>query len=150
MEKQIRNKQQCLKKALKTLEQSINSLEHVKSNIKQLEQQFNMYEADVLKTYRDSIIQRFEYSFDLFWKFLKLYLEYQGTTDFQINSPKGTFRVSLKTKIIDLKEAELAQEMVSDRNITTHIYREEIAQNIAVEIPKYYEFMIKIVNQIDV
>ena len=43
----------------------------------------------------DSIIQRFEYTYESFWKFLKKYLELIRNAE-NVNSPKNVFRACVK------------------------------------------------------
>lgn len=51
----------------------------------------------VLRIERDSLIQRFEYSYELFWKFLKKYAEHQFIT-LESASPRGIIRVCRLTR----------------------------------------------------
>ena len=47
------------------------------------------------KTCRGSAIQRFEYSVDTLWKFLKSYLQEQHNMSFKVISPREVFRIAL-------------------------------------------------------
>lgn len=60
-------------------------------------------DVDQLKDYtlmRDGLIQRFEYSIDSFWKFLKMYLEEVQKVSIEPASPKAILKywVDLSTK----------------------------------------------------
>ena len=46
---------------------------------------------------RDSVIQRFEFCYELAWKMLKLKLEDEG---FEVNTPKGTIRAAVSSVLI--------------------------------------------------
>jgi len=76
-----------------------------------------MKEADLGRFYiqcRDSTIKRFEFTIDLFWKYLKdLLSERFGV---EVASPKGTIKECLANKIIVYKEFETLIEMMNDRN----------------------------------
>ncbi|MEX0845345.1 MAG: nucleotidyltransferase substrate binding protein [Balneolaceae bacterium] len=73
---------------------------------------------------RDASIQRFEYSFELSWKFMKRYLkEYAGIEEHQI---KEIFRQSAKVGLIENPEHWFDYHKA--RNLTTHTYNEEIAE----------------------
>lgn len=88
-------------------------------------------------TYRDSIIQRFEYSVDLFWKYLKKYLEDAHVlTDIKI--PGEVIRSAKSNGLISTEEAEIILTMLKSRNMTSHIYVEEFADYLAKEIPRYH------------
>ncbi len=97
---------------------------------------------------RDSMIQRFEYCTDLFWKVLKVYLEEVEKVDIPILSPRGVIRETVKVKTISESEGQECMEMVKSINQTSHIYHEEVAEKIAQDIPDYYKLMQTIVGRI--
>ena len=88
---------------------------------------------------RDASIQRFEYTFEAFWKFLKGYLrEKEGIV---ANSPKGCFREIFSLGFLTEEETEGLLEMTDDRNNTLHTYKEEVAQAIYSRLKKYARLM---------
>ena len=90
--------------------------------------------AKVYKTYRDSLVQRFEYTFDTTWKYMGEYLQFEGRT-LAIRTPKEIFRESLKAKILSEPEVRRAIQMVDHRNLTTHGYDEQLIEEIVKSIP---------------
>jgi len=94
---------------------------------------------------RDSFIKRFEYSIDTLWKYLKLYLQVKHGSEQK--SPKTVFKECFRVGIIDEEETKLSLEMVDDRNMTTHTYNENVAQEIFDLIPKYHELMQSILKK---
>ncbi|HWQ65855.1 MAG TPA: HI0074 family nucleotidyltransferase substrate-binding subunit [Methanospirillum sp.] len=99
-------------------------------------------ESDII---RDATIQRFEYCCDLSWKLLKGYLSYEGII---CTSPKGCFRETLHIGLLSEEEVLTGLGMIDDRNMTTHVYREEVAREIYQKIPEYYNLMDTIVTKI--
>jgi nucleotidyltransferase substrate binding protein (TIGR01987 family) len=96
---------------------------------------------------RDAAIQRFEYTFETTWKVLKVYLkEREGII---ANSPKSVFREALSVGILDANHTELALEMTDDRNLTSHTYLEQVAQQIFEKLPAYRDLMNQLLMQID-
>ncbi len=89
---------------------------------------------------RDSLIQRFEYSYELFWKFLKKYAEHQFIT-LESTSPRGIIRICVQSGILTEEQGSFAAEMHEYRNKTSHMYREEIADIISEHVPEFYTFM---------
>lgn len=73
----------------------------------------------------DGIIQRFEFTFELSWKLMKSYLEYEGI---DVNSPRSTIRKAFENKLIDDGDAWI--DMMVDRNKTSHTYDREAALEI--------------------
>lgn len=77
---------------------------------------------------RDAAIQRFEYTFEAFWKFIKEYLkEKEGII---ANSPKSCFKEVFSLGFCTEEETVRLQEMTDKRNDTSHMYKEAVAQAI--------------------
>ena len=89
---------------------------------------------------RDSMIQRFEYCTDLFWKYLKKNLETKQLAP-EIKTPAEVIRKSYASGMISEENAEMVIDMIKDRNKTSHMYVEELAEKLAEKIPDYYELM---------
>ena len=83
----------------------------------------------------DGIIQRFEFTFELAWKVMKLYLEDQGILD-EALAPRSTIRCAFKLKLII--DGDIWIEMMLDRNRTSHMYDEETAVNIVNLVKEKY------------
>ena len=77
---------------------------------------------------RDAAIQRFEYTFEAFWKAGKLYLKEMEGLD--IGSPKGVIRACLQIGIFDDEQTGIALDMVDDRSQTSHTHNESLAERI--------------------
>ncbi len=97
---------------------------------------------------RLSIIKCFELAMHVLWRYLKLYGEVVGGMTFENNSPKAIVCVCHHAKIIDELEAEGLIFMIEGRNNTSHIYKEEIAQQIFCSIEKYYKVMKNIIDRL--
>ena len=88
---------------------------------------------------RDATIQRFEYTFEIFWKLLKEYLyAHEGI---ECNSPKACFRDAFRVGILNEERTITCLEMTDDRNLTSHTYVEEVAESIYEKIRGYCELM---------
>jgi nucleotidyltransferase substrate binding protein (TIGR01987 family) len=72
---------------------------------------------------RDATIQRFEYTFELTWKFLKRHLSQEaGIKEYSI---KNLFRDAAQANLIDNIEAWFGY--LEARNLTSHTYNEKTA-----------------------
>ena len=92
----------------------------------------------------DGIIQRYEFTFELSWKVMKLYLEDQGVLD-EALAPRSTIKVAFKNKVID--NGDIWIEMMLDRNRTSHVYDENTAIEIVSKIKDaYIQEFIKLKN----
>ncbi|MEW6102993.1 MAG: HI0074 family nucleotidyltransferase substrate-binding subunit [bacterium] len=84
---------------------------------------------------RDASIQRFEYTFEALWKFLKEYLkEKEGII---CNSPKTCFREIFGLGFLTEEETITFLDMTDRRNDTSHTYKEEVALLIYSKIKGY-------------
>ncbi len=84
------------------------------------------------KIVRDATIQRFEYTFEAFWKFVREYLkEREGVLT---NSPKACFREIFSLGFCSEDESVRLLEMTDRRNETVHTYQEAVAQKIYAQI----------------
>lgn len=101
-------------------------------------------ERDIL---RDAVIQRFEFSFELVWKALKLYLERQGH---ECGGLRPTLKKAFTEGIINTpEEGDIWLQMLEDRNLTTHAYDQELAIRIYQHIvDSYAELLGRMVDKI--
>lgn len=96
---------------------------------------------------RDSLIQRYEYSIDIFWKLLKQHLEINYKIE-TLGSPKSIFKLCYEMQLVSDDEYKIALRMLEDRNLTSHAYNVELAEQIAHAIPEYYYAMQSITQRI--
>ena len=82
---------------------------------------------------RAGIIQFFEMTFELAWKVLKDYLESEG---YIVKSPRETVKQAFQIGLID--DGHIWIDALSNRNLTTHTYDEELAQKMTSEILNSY------------
>ncbi|QOY37002.1 HI0074 family nucleotidyltransferase substrate-binding subunit [Anaerobacillus isosaccharinicus] len=82
----------------------------------------------------DATIQRFEFTYELSWKLMKVYLTYNGSLE--VTSPRRAIKEAFKDGIIHQGEKWL--KMLEDRNRTSHTYDEEIALEIYQNIKNEY------------
>ncbi len=123
-------------KALKSLELAVADF--------QKRTKLNCSEQE-LATYRDSMIQRFEYSIDTTWKYLKDYLQFVHNVAHIY--PKQVFQECLRAGLLTQDETVVALEMVDHRNETSHAYNEAIAEEVAQAIPQYFVILQKLIVQ---
>lgn len=93
----IKVKYHVLNKALESLEESINYVETIK-NIPHKDKLFADYEV-IYKSARDSVIQRFKFCIELFWKYLRLYLEEIKLAKIDSNAPRDVIRSACQSNL---------------------------------------------------
>lgn len=87
---------------------------------------------------KDGVIQRFEFTFELLWKTLKIFLRDRGI---EVKTPKDSMAESFKVGWIQDEETFL--DMLEDRNKTSHIYDKETSEVIFERIKSRYVRAVK-------
>ena len=87
---------------------------------------------------RDGAIQRFEFTFELFWKTVKVLMEHEG---FECSGPRSCIKEGARRGF--LTDGELLLDMLEDRNKTSHIYDESTAKEIFERIKGQYISLIE-------
>ncbi|MBF0540405.1 MAG: nucleotidyltransferase substrate binding protein [Nitrospirae bacterium] len=77
------------------------------------------------KVVRDAAIQRFEYTFEIFYKTIKEHLRVKE--GIIVNTPKSIFSEALGSGLVSEEETKSLLEMTDDRNMTSYTYSEETA-----------------------
>lgn len=112
-------KLQSYHKALNRLAEIVNVMD---------KRQLNEFEAD-------GLIQRFEFTFELAWKLMRSYAEFQGT-DKEIMGSRDAIRWAFENKLIS--DSGTWMEMVKRRNDTSHTYDEDTASEAVLSIKESY------------
>jgi nucleotidyltransferase substrate binding protein (TIGR01987 family) len=84
---------------------------------------------------RDSLIQRFEFTYELTHKTLKEFMKYLGVT-LENSFPRTIFKKAYVNNIISDELVWIS--LLEDRNSTSHIYNEKLADEIADRIVNKY------------
>ena len=112
-------KLQSYHKALNRLAEVVNEMD---------KRQLNDFEAD-------GLIQRFEFTFELAWKLIKSYAEYQGT-DKEIMGSRDAIRWAYENHLIS--DSATWMEMIKRRNDTSHTYDEDTAVEVVSRVKASY------------
>jgi nucleotidyltransferase substrate binding protein (TIGR01987 family) len=94
---------------------------------------------------RDACLQRFEFSYELLWKTLKIFLE--EIHGVRAVSPRQVFKEAFALSIID--EELTFVEMIESRNTLSHTYNEEQAAKIYVKCVDYLKAMKNVLAQLN-
>lgn len=89
---------------------------------------------------QDATIQRFEFTFELSWKLMKSILETEGL---EAVSPKSVIREGATIGLID--DPKKWFEFLTNRNLSVHTYKEEIAQKVYQAAKEFISFVDKLI-----
>jgi len=92
---------------------------------------------------KQGMIQCFEFTFELAWNTLKDYLEEQGITG--IIGSKNAVRHAFNEGVIE--DGDVWMDMINDRNLASHVYDEETANNLYNAIKSNYYFQFNKLNE---
>lgn len=127
-------------------EQKLNSYRKALSRLAEVvnvmkTRQLNDFEAD-------GLIQRFEFTFELAWKLMKSYADYQGT-DKEIMGSRDAIRWAFENKLIE--DSNVWVEMIKRRNDTSHTYDEDTAANVVMSVKNsYYQAFVSFYDKMNI
>lgn len=101
-----------------------------------------IYEPNFNEYVRDATIQRFEYTYETAWKAIKALLSYQGV---ELRHPRELFSEAFSSGW--MKDPDIWDAMIEDRNLTIHTYKERTAQSIYETICRSYYPALKHLHQ---
>lgn len=81
------------------------------------------------KIYTMALIQAFEIVFELAWKTMKDYLEYEGI---KTDTPRQTIKTAFLRNLIP--DGQIWIDMMEARNKTSHTYNESLAKSLTNEV----------------
>ncbi|MCX7759844.1 MAG: nucleotidyltransferase substrate binding protein [Hydrogenothermaceae bacterium] len=98
--------------------------------------------------FRDSTIQRFEFTVEIMWKTVKSFLIKQE--GIECRSPKSCIKDLFSAGYLDSEKTAILLEMIDDRNLTSHTYHEEVSEKIFGDLRSYIpvlEYIYKIIEE---
>lgn len=134
-----------LEKAFKKLElglkifdyrEYLKSRRNLRKKLENAQEEITVEELERLDLDREGIIQRFEYCFELFLLTLKDYLENSGEAPEELSGKRTILKNALQKNLI--QDHDSWRKMLIARNLTSHTYNEEIADEVTENIVKIY------------
>lgn len=83
---------------------------------------------------KQGLIQGFEYTHELAWKVMKDY--FIGKGENKVHGSRDATRLAFKNELII--EGEVWMEMINDRNLSSHTYKEDIVEKITTNLLELY------------
>lgn len=115
---------------------SENKLENFSIANKRLHEAITAYKNNKSNDlYRDALIQRFEFTFELAWKTTTEILKEQGMAS-PFHSPKSVFKTAYEVGFIE--DENVWVKILEDRNFMSHTYNLELAVRISDDICNHY------------
>lgn len=111
-----------------------NKRENYCKAVERLREALSEYDANPSDTMRDGVIQRFKFTTELAWKACREYLTDLGYAD--VNGPKPVMREAFAHGLIDDETVWI--DILNDRNLTSHVYKEQTANEIFERIQGKY------------
>ena len=118
-----------------------NNFEKAFNLLKSVFEEREINELSLLE--QEGVVQRFEYTYELAWKTLKDYLEYNGSLNNIDISPRNIFKEAYSANII--KNQDDFIDMMLSRNLLSHTYDFIKFKEIIIKIENHY---LKILNEL--
>lgn len=118
-------------------------LQELRKALSRLEEALALPKNDII---RDSVIQRFEFTVELSWKVLQKFLRASGVAE--TLAPKNVFREAARLGFVADPEAWLS--FVDDRNLSSHTYRESLAEQVyasARKLPPFAHALLEAIQE---
>lgn len=129
----------ALNQKYKELEQAINTFS------KSLDIDLSHFKDDIeLDTIKSGQIQKFEYTVELSWKFLKAYLKIEKGVLSQ--GPKDVLREFGKFNFFNPEEISQLISIIDDRNVISHEYKEYVMNIIYPKLVNHRDLILKILS----
>ncbi|MDY2630124.1 MAG: nucleotidyltransferase substrate binding protein [Clostridium sp.] len=117
------------------------------SNFKKASSQLSEFieKGELNKFEVQGLIQCFEYTFELAWKTMKDYLEFEG---YEVKSPRSTIQTAFQNQLIT--EGHIWIDALEKRNLMAHTYDEEVAKQAEKLIKsEYYPVIRKLLEKLE-
>lgn len=95
-------------------------------------------------TVKSGQIQKFEFTIELLWKTVQAFLYEVDGVD--VVTPKSVAKEFVEAGYCDDDTYELFVRSINDRNLLSHIYRQEMAESIRENLPQYVRMVELIVS----
>ncbi len=102
-----------------------------------------MQTRSLSKLEKQGLVQAFEFTHELAWKTLQDYFRYQGTAD--LYGSRDVFRKALEVELIS--DGEKWFESIQSRNLTSHVYDEQVVNDLIEEIFGSYAIPLNELNK---
>lgn len=120
------------------LQQALTGLELL------LQKDLSLFDAVVTDGVKNGQVQKFEYCTELLWKTIKRYL--LTVHGIESVSPKSAIKELFTIGDITEDEYNALGTMIDDRNILSHVYREEFFEEVLSKLDGYVALMKKIAD----
>ena len=107
------------------------------SNTRKAFSKLDLFLSKPIEDDRDKagVIQAFEFTFEIFWKtFQKIALS-QGII---VHSPRESIKAAFQMHFIETSEEQVWLDMMRDRSLTSHTYKEDLSTEIFQNIKNRY------------
>lgn len=64
-----------------------------------------------------------------------------------VDSPRAILRACIESHLITIEEFKIFMDIIDDRNLSSHTYNEDLAEEISQRIPLYHELMVSVVQR---
>lgn len=119
----------------KALQRLLDNIAYIQSKQETDEEEIDILILSMPDIEKQGLIQSFEFTYELAWKVMKDYAEFQGNTE--VNGPRDAVLFAAQTGM--LNDGHIWMEMMKSRNKSSHTYNEDTANEIVKLILTEYK-----------
>lgn len=129
------------------MEQNSEKLNAIESQLRKALAKFNeFYELEPTEVHKVAVTQAFEFTFELSWKYLREILKDSEQEYF--DSPSAIIKLGGKKNILTLNQVESWLLYLKSRNLTVHMYNQEVAEQIYQSLAEFSNSVNELINSI--
>jgi hypothetical protein len=102
---------------------------------------------ELIESARRSLIQAFEILVEVLWKYLKWLMEEIYQVTIEVTAPRPIITKACEIRIITEQQSQQLIDLITLRNQTSHIYKEELIIIIAQKLCAAHTLLSKIITQ---
>lgn len=103
------------------------------------------------EAFRDSVVKRFEFTYEAFWKFLRAYMGQKLMLDTSsLGNARLVFQKARTENILSETEFAMCMRMIEDRNQTSHTYDEHFADELVERVSGYIQTMVVVLARVQI
>lgn len=117
--------------------------EDLKQANRQLEKALKAKKSDLS---RDAAIQRFEFTFELAWKFIQAYIRQEGL---DCRSPRGCLREAGRAGLFsEPEDVQRWFDFLDHRNLVAHTYNQELAERVYDKAGEFFQEVVRLIDKL--
>lgn len=147
MDRINRKKRDCMEGLEKRYSSAQNAIVRLGESMERLRRDEKSSDREA---FRDSVVKRFEFTYEAFWKFLRAYMGQKLMLETSLlSNARLVFQKARTEKLLSETEFAMCIRMIEDRNQTSHTYDENFADELVERVSGYIRIMAALLARVE-